>query len=460
MNELSRRAFLQRLSYLTAAGVANPITLNMMGMAEAAAQTATDYKALVCVFLDGGNDHANTLIPIDKDNYNTYKKVRPSIALNQSKVLPLIPTTSLSDGLKWGLHPRLGRLNSLFHLKKMAVLQNVGPLMQPTSIDQYKSKTVPLPAMLFAHSTQKKAWQTAQNATSNAFKEGWGGQIGDLILSQNSQSMFSCISTANNSLFLTGQKTIPLNIDTGGIIPISYAKENAKLYGSQKCAAALKELITSDRFNIMESHLNSVTKRSMEAEESMSQALKSAGSFNTKFSTSNSLAAQLEVVAKLIKTRAHFGVKRQVFFVSLEGFDTHSDLLNRHDKLMSLVDDALASFYEATEEMNMTQNVTTFTSSDFGRTFSSNDNGSDHGWGSHHMIMGGAVNGRDFYGKSPEIGLNTAEDTGQGRLLPTTSIDQYSATLAKWFGVAKSDLRLIAPNLYKFNNQDLGFMRV
>ncbi len=456
MSELSRRAFLQRLGYLTTAGVANPFTISLMGMAEAAAQNATDYKALVCVFLDGGNDHANTLIPIDRDNYNAYRKIRQDIAIDQSKALPLIPTTSLSGGLKWGFHPQLDRLNSLFHLKKLAVVQNVGPLMQPTSLNQFKNKTVPIPGMLFSHATQKKTWQSTAN---QAFKEGWGGRIGDLILSQNSQAVFSCISTANNALFLTGDQATPLNIVSNGIIPIKPARENARLYGSRECASALRELITSERSNIMENHLNSVTKRSIEAEQKMSSALKSAGAFKTKFSGSNSLAEQLEVVAKLIKARSSFGNKRQVFFVSLDGFDTHANLLSRHDTQMSLVNDALASFYEATEEMGMAQNVTTFTASDFGRTFSSNGNGSDHGWGSHHMIMGGAVNGREFYGNSPEIGLNTAEDAGQGRLLPTTSVDQYSATLAKWFGVPSSDLRLISPNLYKFNNQDLGFMR-
>ena len=457
MSELSRRAFLKRLGYLTAAGVANPFTINLMGMAEAAAATATDYKALVCVFLDGGNDQANTLIPFDSNNYKNYKDVRQSIAIDQSKILPLIPSSSLADGLKWGFHPNLQRLNSLFHLKKLAVLQNVGTLIQPTSLDEYKRKTVPLPNILFSHSTQKKIWQST---SSEAFKEGWGGKIGDLILNQNSQAMFSCISTANDSLFLTGDKTIPLNIESNGIIPISPAQENARLYGSRKCASAFRELITSNRDNIMENHINEVTLRSIDAEYTMSSALESAGELNTQFSANNSLAEQLEVVAKLIKARGNFGVKRQVFFVSLKGFDTHSSLLSRHGKQMSLVDDALASFYEATEELNMTQNVTTFTASDFGRTFSSNGDGSDHGWGSHHMIMGGAVNGKDFYGQSPEIGLDTAEDVGQGRMLPTTSIDQYSATLAKWFGVPNSDLRLIAPNLHNFNNQDLGFMRV
>lgn len=455
MSELSRRAFLKRLGYLTAAGVASPLTLNMMGVAEAATQTATDYKALVCVFLDGGNDQANTLIPIDITNYNTYKKVRQDIALDRSAVLPLRPTTNLADGLKWGFHPKLTGLNSLFHLKKVAVLQNVGTLIEPTSLAQYKNKSVALPQKLFAHNSQKDLWDTT---ASQAFREGWGGKVGDLILNQNSQSMFTCISTADNALFLTGDRATAINVSSNGIIPIWSAREDGWLHNSQKASAALRKIITSPRNNIMENHINLVTRRSMEAEKLMSSALRESGELKTQFTTGNSLADQLKTVARLIKSRDALGVKRQVFFVKFGDFDTHSDLLSKHGELMAVLDDALSSFYQATEELGVTQNVTTFTASDFGRTFSSNGNGSDHGWGSHHLIMGGAVNGREFYGKAPEIGLDTPEDVGQGRLLPTTSIDEYSATLAKWFGVSDSDLGLIAPNLYKFDKPDLGFM--
>lgn len=270
--------------------------------------------------------------------------------------------------------------------------------------------------------------------------------------------MFTCISTADNALFLTGDRATAINVSSNGIIPIWSAREDGWLHNSQKASAALRKIITSPRNNIMENHINLVTRRSMEAEKLMSSALRESGELKTQFTTGNSLADQLKTVARLIKSRDALGVKRQVFFVKFGDFDTHSDLLSKHGELMAVLDDALSSFYQATEELGVTQNVTTFTASDFGRTFSSNGNGSDHGWGSHHLIMGGAVNGREFYGKAPEIGLDTPEDVGQGRLLPTTSIDEYSATLAKWFGVSDSDLGLIAPNLYKFDKPDLGFM--
>lgn len=447
MNELSRRAFLQRLSYLAGAGVVTPMALSLSSMNKARAATPdSDYKALVCVLLDGGNDQANTLIPIDASNYATYRKIRPEIALDQSTVLPLIPTTNLAGGLKWGFNPKLKRLNSLFHLKKLAVLQNVGPLVQPTSLDQYKNRSVALPRGLFSHFNQKQSWQST---ASDFFREGWGGKVGDAILKQNLHGTFSCISTDDDTVFLTGENTNPLKVTPNGIKSTTGIKEGSRVSGAMTFSEALNALINTSDDNAVTSSTN---------ESVMLSALQNAEDISTKFPTENALAQQLKTVASLIKVRDKLGDKRQIFFVKLKGFDTHDDLLGRHSTLMGLLDDALASFYEATEELGVAQNVTTFTMSEFGRTFNSHGDGSEHGWGSHHIIMGGAVKGRDFYGEAPEIGLNTAIDVGQGIWLPTTSIDQYSATLAKWFGVADNNLAMVAPNLHKFNNWDLGFM--
>ncbi|WP_367110558.1 DUF1501 domain-containing protein [uncultured Psychrobacter sp.] len=450
MNELSRRAFLQRLSYLAGAGVVAPMALNLSAMNKARAATAgSDYKALVCVLLDGGNDQTNTLIPIDPSNYATYRNIRQDVALDQSTLLPLIPTTNLAGGLKWGFNPNLKRLNSLFHLKKLAVLQNVGSLVQPTSLDQYKKRSVALPRGLFAHFNQKQNWQST---ASDLFREGWGGKIGDAMLKQNSHGAFSCISTDEDTVFLTGKNTNPLRVTADGIKSTKSINEGSQASGATSFSEAVNNLFTSsddNDDNVVASSAN---------ESIILSALQNAETISTKFPTENALAQQLKTVASLIKARDNLGVKRQIFFVKLKGFDTHNDLLGRHSKLMGLLDNALASFYEATEELGVAQNVTTFTMSEFGRTFNSHGDGSEHGWGAHHIIMGGAVKGRDFYGEAPEIGLNTATDVGQGIWLPTTSIDQYSATLAKWFGVADNNLAMVAPNLHKFNNTDLGFM--
>jgi uncharacterized protein (DUF1501 family) len=210
----------------------------------------------------------------------------------------------------------------------------------------------------------------------------------------------------------------------------------------------------------MEDEINKVTQRSLQAESMVSSALTGAPALNTVFNTnSNNLAAQLKVVARLISARASLGVKRQVFFVGMGGYDTHDNLLGQHNSLMAKLDDALGSFYQATVELGVAQQVTTFTASDFGRTLTSNGDGSDHGWGGHHLIMGGAVRGRELYGVTPEMGVNTAIDVGQGRWIPTTSVDQYAATLARWFGVSNSEMNLVVPNLVNFSQKDVGFMQ-
>lgn len=446
MNELSRRAFLQRLSYLAGAGVVAPMAMSLSANKARAATAGSDYKALVCVLLDGGNDQANTLIPIDASNYAAYRKIRKDVALDQSNLLPLIPTNNLDSGLKWGFNPNLKRLNSLFHLKKLAVLQNVGALVQPTSLDQYKKQSVALPRGLFSHFNQKQSWQST---ASDSFREGWGGKVGDAILKQNMHGPFSCISTDDDTVFLTGEHTNPLKVTPYGIKSTGSIKEGAQGSSAMTFSEALSNLINPSNDNAVANSTN---------ESMMLSAIQDAKTISTEFATENALAQQLKTVASLIKARDKLGVKRQIFFVKLKGFDTHYDLLGRHSTLMNLLDDALASFYEATEELGVSQNVTTFTMSEFGRTFNSHGNGSEHGWGAHHFIMGGAVKGRDFYGEAPEIGLNTAIDVGEGAWLPTTSIDQYSATLAKWFGVSDNNLKMVAPNLHKFDNWDLGFM--
>ncbi len=453
MNELSRRAFLQRLGYLTGAGVVTPMAINLSAMNKAkAATTSSDYKALVCVLLDGGNDQANTLIPIDTSNYATYRKFRQDVALDQSTLLPLIPANNLEGGLKWGFNPNLKRLNSLFHLRKLAVLQNVGALVQPTSLDQYKNRSVALPRGLFSHYNQKQSWQST---ASDSFREGWGGKIGDAILKQNEHGTFSCISIDNDTVFLTGENTNPLKVTPHGIKGTGSMSGGSQDSDAMTFSEALSSLFTSSDDNAVTDPTNDTNSTN---ETMILSAIQDAKTLSTEFATENALAQQLKTVASLIKARDKLGVKRQIFFVKLKGFDTHNDLLGRHSTLMRLLDDALGSFYEATEELGVSQNVTTFTMSEFGRTFNSHGDGSEHGWGGHHFIMGGAVKGRDFYGKAPEIGLDTAIDVGEGALLPTTSIDQYSATLAKWFGVSDNNLTMVAPNLHKFNSQDLGFM--
>jgi uncharacterized protein (DUF1501 family) len=315
---------------------------------------------------------------------------------------------------------------------------------------------------LFSHNDQQSIWQSSSPEGS---KVGWGGNIGDLALSGNSNSLFTCMSVTGNAVFLSGDTALQYQVSTTGAIKIRPATD-ATVYGSSAVRGALNSLIQQTRAQKLENEYNRVTQRAINAEGSVTAALALTPPA-TVFPT-DSFAQQLKMVARLIKGQATLGATRQVFFVSLGGFDLHDNLVGQQSALMGRVSAAMTAFYDATVEMGVANKVTAFTASDFGRTLASNGDGSDHGWGSHHLLVGGAVNGKAFYGVPPPVSVaNTAapEDqwhVGQGRLLPSTSVDQYAATLAKWFGVADGELTGILPNLGHFGGTGypvhLGFM--
>lgn len=471
----SRRAFLRRSAQLGMAGTALPFALNLAAVGEAAAFTATDYKALVCVFLYGGNDYANTVITYDDDSYNKYSAARGGgagqtaggIALAKSALTPtlLAPTTPLADGRQYALHPAMTGLTNLFNTGKAAVQLNVGPLVVPLTRAQYSGSNralYPLPPKLFSHNDQQSVWQSSSPEGSTV---GWGGNIGDLALSSNGSSLFTCISVTGNAVFLSGDSALQYQVSTNGAIPINGVKSN--VYGSTAVRAALTSLIQQNSGQTLENEYNRVTARAVGAEASITSGLAGV-TLATAFPTSNSLADQLKMVARLIGARTALGSKRQVFMVSLGGFDLHDNLISQQPTLMQRVSEAMTAFYNATVELGVADKVTAFTASDFGRTLSSNGDGSDHGWGSHHLMVGGAVKGKAFYGKAPPVSITNTADAndqwhvGQGRLLPSTSVDQYAATLASWFGVSNSELAGVLPNLSHFGGADyptnLGFM--
>jgi uncharacterized protein (DUF1501 family) len=460
IDKLARRAFLRRAGHLGLAGIATPWALNLAAMGEAAAFSATDYKAIVCVFLYGGNDYGNTIVPFDNANYARYATIRTGIATPQAELAltALTPTTALPGGMQLALAPQMGRLKSLFDAGKLAVQLNVGPLVQPTTLAQYSAKSVPLPAKLFSHNDQQSVWQSSQAEGSI---QGWGGRLGDLGLANNGNATFTCISVTGNAVYLAGQTATAYQVSPTGAVPIKGV--NNGVYGSAACAAALRSLITQSSPHLMENEYAKTTQRSMEAEVAVTAATAGvtlATTFNTTnpLNETNPLAAQLQMVAKLIAARTALSAKRQVFMVSLGGFDTHDFLPTQHPVLLSSVADAMASFYDATVELGVANSVTAFTASDFGRTLASNGDGSDHGWGSHHFVMGGAVKGKEFYGTAPAIAVNGPDDVGQGRLLPSTSVDQFAATLASWFGVSASELPLVVPNIGNYSLKNVGFV--
>lgn len=475
----SRRAFLKRSGQLAMTGAALPLALNLAAMGDAAAFDASDYKALVCVFLYGGNDYANTVVTYDDPSYNQYSTIRGGgagqtaggIALAKADLAPTLlnPTVAPVDGLgqtrQYALHPAMGGLANLFNAGHAAVQLNVGPLVVPLTRAQYSSSNrslYPLPPQLFSHNDQQSIWQSSSPEGSTV---GWGGNIGDLALSGNTHSLFTCISVTGNAVFLSGDTALQYQVSTNGAIRITPATA-ATVYGSSAVGGAINNLIQQARTQKLENEYNRVTQRAMTAETSVTAALALAPP-STAF-PADSFAQQLKMVARLIKGQATLGAKRQVFFVSLGGFDLHDNLIAQQPVLMDRVSAAMAAFYNATVEMGVANKVTAFTASDFGRTLASNGDGSDHGWGSHHLVVGGAVNGKAFYGSPPPVSVaNTAapEDqwhVGQGRLLPSTAVDQYAATLATWFGVAASELTGILPNIGHFGAADypvnLGFM--
>ena len=453
----SRREFLHTAGRLSLAGTAAPFALNLATIGAAAAQTASDYRALVCVFMYGANDHNNTVIPFDTASFSAYTTARPAIARTMADLLPLTPIAPLSGanvGRQFALPKELGPLQTIWDTGKLAIMANVGPLIVPTTKIQYNNLSVPLPPKLFSHNDQQSVWQAS---SPEGAKEGWGGRIGDLMASQNTNSIFTCNSISGSAVFLAGQSTIAYQLSTSGSTAISGI--SGSLFGSTSASTSLRSLITSGGANIFTQDLADTTQRSIDANVSLSTALATAPDLPLPADlATSSLAAQLRVVARMIAARNTLGARRQVFFVSLGGFDTHNNQLNTQPGLHTQIGGALSYFYNATVSLGIADRVTTFTGSDFGRTLTSNGDGSDHGWGSHHFVMGGAVRGQQYYGTFPEMGINNNDEVGSGRLLPTTSVDQYAATLARWFGVSDTDMRLVLPNIGNFGTANLGFM--
>ncbi len=475
----SRRDFLIRTGQTALTGWAAPWLLNMTAMGEAAAFTATDYKALVCVFLFGGNDYANTLVAYDDASYAKYATIRAAgsgsttgMVLDKASLAAtaLIPNTPLPGGRQYALNPAMKGLTNLFNTGKAAVQLNVGPLIVPLTRAQYNTSDrskYPLPPKLFSHNDQQSVWQSSSPEGSTM---GWGGRMGDLSMGNNTDPLFTCISLTGNHVLLSGDSALQYQCSTSGAIAVRNLSDN--FFNQAPMRDAFVSMLQQPRKHVLENEYNVVMKRGITAQAKVAQGL-STVNLSTAFAAGNSLADQLKMVARLIGARSSLGAKRQVFMVSLNGFDLHDYLNTKHGPLLQQVDEAMTSFYQATLELGVANQVTAFTTSDFGRTLASNGDGSDHGWGSHHWMVGGAVKGAAFYGSAPPVSISdtAAPDdqwhVGQGRLLPSTAVDQYAATLAKWFGVSDSEMATLLPNLKNFGlaagrpdyPTNLGFMR-
>lgn len=455
----SRRKFLniscRSLATLGAAGL-----VSRFGQVNALAQNAcpTDYKALVCVFLLGGNDSNNTVIPIstpagNPDNsYTVYSNVRKGLALAQNTLHAI----SAANGDQYGLHPSMTELAGLYTNKNLAILANVGTLVAPLTKAQYLAPGSKVPSNLFSHSDQQQEWQSslAQGQAST----GWGGRVADLLQGCNSSSFPMIVSVGGNSLFSTGAQTNPASIVVGQPLGLQGFDNSAT---SQARLAALQNLLTFDNGVALVQAANNISNNGVNQGVLLNQALTGTTTFKTTF-PNTTLGQQLQQVARIIQVRSELGVRRQIFFTSLGGFDTHERQVTDQTTNLQQVSQAMKALYDATVEMGVDQQVLTFTESDFSRTLQPNGSssvGTDHAWGSHQMIMGGAVKGGDLYGKFPTLALTGPDDANnRGVWVPTTSLDQYGATLATWFGVTPDQLGQVFPNLANFSTPRPAFV--
>lgn len=408
-----------------------------------------DYKALVCVFLFGGNDSFNLLVPRSNAEYNVYAASRQNLAIPQADLLPITPATP--DGAQYGLHPSMSGLKRLFDENRVALVSNLGPLIEPTTRDQYFNQSVALPPQLFSHNDQQDQWHSLKG--TGVSKTGWAGRIGDMIqLNVANQLMATNASLFGSSLFQSADDSIAYVMGPGGPITFDGFGDTSPFIEQRQ---AFENIIGANYASIYERGFAEVQQRAVAAADLVSDAIANAPVRNTVFPASQ-LGQQLQTISRLIDVRADLQMERQIFFVAAGGFDSHDDQNQNQPGLLGGIADAITAFYDATVEMGVSDAITTFTQSDFGRTLSSNGDGTDHAWGGNQFVVGGAVRG-DMYGTYPLLQIGGNDDVGGGRMIPTTSADQYAATLARWFGIPDVDLDAVAPNIGNFIDRDLGF---
>jgi uncharacterized protein (DUF1501 family) len=478
-NDPSRREFLWKgaCAALTATGIASTIW-DLRGIRAAAADQiaandsslTADYKAMVCIFLFGGNDGNNMIVPTDAATYNAYNTARGAIAIPMPGQTGGLVTLNYTDPQHtYGLHPGLAPIATLFNAGKAAVLCNVGTLLAPLTQQQYKNKTVAVPPQLFSHSDQQLEWQTA--VEDQAPKTGWGGRCADLLYSLNSNNSVSMnISLAGANTYEVGDVIHEYNVSTSGAVSLNLPSSGQGPAQLQ----ALKDLIAMNHTNLYESAFADKMDTALTNASTLNDAIAPTGtgfSFTTAF-PNTSLGNQLKMIARLIQAsgnttvpsgaHATLGHNRQIFFASVGGYDLHATeggTSGAHANLFTDLANCMKAFYDATVQMGVASNVVQFTASDFSRTFPANgDAGTDHGWGNHQIIVGGGVVGNKLYGTFPTLAVNGPDDTSTGRWIPTTSVEQYSATLAKWFGVSPANMTQVFPYLGRFATPDLGFM--
>lgn len=451
-----RRRLLQ-LGVRIAAGSSLFATLGAYQRALAATASASgDYRALVCVFLFGGCDTANLVVPTSASAYGLYSAIRSTLTLPLSGLLSLNSLLSLPllGSNRYGFHASCPELQSLYNNGKLAIVGNVGPLVAPLTRAQFQAKSVPLPPQLFSHIDQQRQVMAGMAGSEPS---GWAGRVADLMASAAAQSALATnISIAGRNTWQAGIDTVPYVLSSSGAPRMRYWQ------AGDSRASARRALFTGlldaadAESNPMIQQVSQVQRRAISTAERLATSL---NGISTPVSfPSSSLGQQLAMVAKMIAARGTLGVKRQLFFVSQGGYDTHDNQLATQAKLFADLSASLGAFQASTEALGVSGNVTAFTATDFGRTLTANSDGSDHGWGSQSLVIGGGVTGGGVYGAMPSLLLNNSDDAGSGRVIPYYSTEQLGATLASWFGVSSADLDTVFPNLRNFSTRSIGFM--
>ena len=458
--QLSRRRFLKRAALGTTASCSALATLSRFQLAQAALNADSDYKALVCVFLFGGNDSYNMLPPLSSNVHQTYLDTRQALAVPRDQ---LIPVSGLSQsGTEYGLHPELAALKPLYESKELGVVANMGALLEPVTRETFLNKSARVPGQLFSHNTQQEFVMSCSGGAEPT--SGWAARMTDALAAANTDLSFPLHISLNGSNPLQSSSSVlPYAMTANGATRLAGMDIKASAesdYNALRRAQIYDQLLKQDYDHLFLKEYTRVSQRAWQLADSISDALDGSGGLTTAPPAENKLAADLQMVAQMIKARSAFGVKRQTFFVGLGGFDTHANQERDQPGLFKAVSEGLSYFAGALKEIGMFNQVTTFTASDFGRTLTSNGDGSDHGWGGHQLVMGGAVKGGTIYGQMPDFSIGNNMDSGEGRIIPGISMEQYAATLARWMGVGAADIANVLPALAAFSETDLGFLNV
>jgi len=455
MNRSERRRFLN-LGAKTMAGAGLALGANPMFTLARAAESnfadGADYRALVCVYLDGGSDGFSLLVPTGAAEYNEYARSRQQLSVGQSDLIDL--TTVSGNHNPLGLNQHADALYDLYQDQRLALIANVGNLIVPTTRGEYEDKSVPLPAQLFSHSDQTIQWQQLQGRGRSQF--GWGAAASQHFSKSQDRDYLTSVTVDGSNYWQSGSDQPPFSIKETGLLQVAGLDMHDEW--EQPRAQAFRRVMKLPQEHYFSSAYADIHNRALQVTAELGAVLHLNGPIITEQPLKNSLAAQLGMVAQLIAVRGQLGMRRQIFYVRMKGFDVHDHQNTKQPKLFAELANALSYFQATMDEIGEADNVTTFTASDFGRSLTGNGDGTDHGWGNHLMVMGGAVKGGEVYGQMPSMDTDGPDAIQNGRVVPTLSSTQYAGTLLRWMGLPEEQLHSTLPTLSNFQKTDLGFL--